>query len=405
MSRLAALALALAACGPPPPFDLRFRITQGPEESCIGDKGTPAASCADVTMLCKAYVSIRILDPNDPTAPYISVCKLLVGKQDLCSIAGVDLPQPLHPIQAQKLEVQIAVFPEGAITFDGNANPICPTDVQFTATGFPATVQCPDADPTNCPVVPAVGGRAFYHPGDTETVVNLGCSDPAQLTDPMKCGGVSRIAVTATIDDFDTEVSVSPATADGLAVAVGEPLGAELKLEPLARTVIQPIPTWGGDIDLKLMQFACLEVFEEVAQSTAALTCAQFMPPKATIDLPGIRLAKSSLDQILATLNTPQFPPQGLVVGIVLDDLGNPAPNFVVTTSDPGAHIEYLSANRRNIITGGTSSSGVFVSTDAPFGTMFTTHDSVHTGIGYGGLVANKVSIVVLQLNQPTVGN
>jgi hypothetical protein len=371
-----------------------------------------AASCSDISMVCAGVVSIRIFDRNDPPAPYVSVCEDLNGKQDLCSIAGVSLPPPAHPIQAQKLEVQMVIDPSSALTRDPFTHkPQCPTDVRFTDTGFPQPVDaCTDPE-LRCPIVPAVGGRAFYTPGDTETVVDLGCSDIHQLTDPATCGGQNRHEIKASVDDYDTEVPVSPSLADLLAVSVGEPIavgpGYVLNgARPLDRTVVQPIPAWGANVDLKLVDMACLEVHEEVAQSTTSLRCKPFVPGQTPIDITGIRLARSTLADILVAIGQPQFPDKGLVVGIVLDYLGNPAPNFIVTASDPSAHIDYLSANRRNLILGGTSTSGAWVSVDAPFKTRFSTQSGTPPQIatGFGGLVANKVTIVVLQLDQKVIG-
>jgi hypothetical protein len=120
------------------------------------------------------------------------------------------------------------------------------------------------------------------------------------------------------------------------------------------------------------------------------------------VDLTGVRLAKASLDQVLKTLGLAgTFPEKGLVLGMVLDNNGNPLSGVVVTST--AGLVEYLSADRRNILTGATSSSGIFVSRDAPFGSTFSAHGSVVQMVpsGYGGLVDGKVTIVVLQFQQP----
>ena len=57
---------------------------------------------------------------------------------------------------------------------------------------------------------------------------------------------------------------------------------------------------------------------------------------------------------------------------LLRNELGGPAENIPVTTGDPNIHIAYLSANRANIIAGATSTNGIFMSTDAPYGTIFT---------------------------------
>ena len=52
-----------------------------------------------------------------------------------------------------------------------------------------------------------------------------------------------------------------------------------------------------------------------------------------------------------AALGEPMFPDKGMVVGIVLDELGNPASNVVVM-NDTGSHISYLSSDRKMLVDG-----------------------------------------------------
>lgn len=421
--RRALVFLVLAACGKDPPFALRFRITQGDSEACFLPSGARATSCSDVTMMCDAVASIQIAPPNDPSAPYISTCKPLTGKtMDACAIAGIDLPLPTMPVPAQRLQVTIAVYPT-RWTFAGETlslptdpqtlQPECPPHLALAADGFPLELQpaCDPSitDPTDaqfCWPPPAIGGSTFYNPGDSETVVDLGCSDLTELTDPVACRGQDEIAVTGTVADFDTDVAVAPATADRLAVAIGEPQessGMTFALDPadetpLPRTVVQPIPEWGANITRTFASDACLAVLEDNPQATTAITCQPATPGR--IDITGVRLSKPTLDQILGAINQPAFPEQGLVVGIVRDDLGNPLANMTVNASS--GSVEYLSSDRTGIIAGGTSMNGIFMSTDAPFGTTFTVQSGpVRKVQKVGGLVEGKVTIVVLQFTQP----
>lgn len=220
--------------------------------------------------------------------------------------------------------------------------------------------------------------------------------------------------VTAVVDDFDTEVSVSQSIADELTVSVGEPtsMGSDYVLDPinapeLTLTGTQP-PVWSGEIDPTpaFSDVVCLEVVEDVLSATA-LTC-QLYVPGATLDITGVRLAKATLDEVLGVLGDSDVPDAGLVIGIVLDDLGNPASGYTVTSSS--GTVNYLSSDRMNLIAGGTSSSGIFVSEDTPFrqttgadvGAISTfTTSGARPAIGYGGLVEFKVTIVVLQLSPP----
>src|SRR5205823_802151 len=139
---------------------------------------------------------------------------------------------------------------------------------------------------------------------------------------------------------------------------------------PLDRTVIQPVPAWSSDVDLRLQQFACLDVLEDAAQSTASLSCVQVLPPIHMLDITGIRLQKSTLLQVLSAIHEPVFPDRGIVIGMVLDYLGAPLPGISVMTNPPTmAPLLYLDDSRSTAKGTATSNSGIFVSTDATFGT------------------------------------
>jgi len=411
MTRALLPLLVLAACGDPPPFTLKFRVTSGDVQACTTTAGSRAMTCSDVTMLCDAYVSIRIFAPSDPTAPFISACKPLVGAgKNLCSIASVDLTAPTMPTKLQDLEVDMAVYRKDQLHTGLDGNLDCPHEVAFGADGFPAPQEPCDPGATMCDPPPAIGGRAFYHPGDAETVVSLGCTNQATLEDPT-CVGKSQLAVTSTVDDFDTGVSVSPALADSLLVSIGEPAfdstlgGYTLKsADTRALTLMQqPVPAWSGNVDLQLQSSACIEVFEDGAQTTAALSCTDQIGG-SPLDVPGVRLAKPTLDAILAALGKTQFPLEGLVVGLALDYLGNPLPGVMIIPSSGSAHIKYMSADGSNFAATSTTTKGVWVSTDAPYGTTFQPFGMTMANDGFGGLVAGKVDVVIIQFKPPNTG-
>lgn len=407
----------LAACENPP-LSLRFRLTPGDSQQCFGDTGTVTTSCQDVTMGCDAYLSVRILPPDDPEAPYISVCRPLTGAQSkLCAIAGIDLPQPAMPVTEQVLEVQMAVFPASAITNDPETGePVCPR-VRFAANGLPVPVLpiCdPAPDPFACPQVPAVGGRTFYRPGDAKTVVELGCTQLEQIT--KMCEGGDRISVSATVNDFDDVVSsVDKVVADRLDVSIGEPEPREdthvlvsNESTELTRTSAT-VPTWSGLVDQKFMSTACLEVLDVGgAETTAALTCQSISNPDRDFGVAGYYLKKSTLTTIIEALGLMSFPdPGGLVVGLVLDKNLNPITNAEVTPSCAGCTIKYLSSDRTGLVTGGTSDNGIFMSLDAPYGTAFSSPAIPATTLApiLGGVVEGKVTIVIIQDKEPVVGD
>ena len=404
---------ALAACEPPP-LSLRFALTSGDSQACYSDlpDSVKTTSCADVTLICKAVLSVRIVPPNEPTLPYVSVCKPLNGAQDkLCAIAGIDLPQPTVPVPEQVLEIQMAVFPADQVPIDPLTGELPCPKVEFGATGLPMTSlpNCTDEDPGTCPKVPAVGGRAFYHPGDETTVVTLGCTDLDDQLRSASCSGANSIPTTATVTDFDSGVSVDQNIANRLTVSIGEPtpIGPDYELltqdtRELMRTSVQFPPSWARDVDLMFGSAKCLVVLEDGAQTTSSLTCAPKEPgddpsdDDPRIDMTGSRMSKATLSQLLGAIGRTTFPDAGLTIGIVLDDMNNPAAGASITATN-GATIQYVSADRSTIPIGSlsTSASGIFISQDATFGTRF----SIPMGAseGYGGRVEGKVTLVVIR--------
>lgn len=400
------LIAAIAACSNPT-FTLRFDITSGSEAACTNTSGQQVTSCDQVTMSCRAAVSIRVFSPSSPSSPYISVCKELTGQPDACSIAGVDLTTPSTPVNEQTLEVAITVYRADELTKDAQGNLQCPTGVKFDSRGFPVESIQPCTVPP-CDPTPSIGGVAFWHPGDDEVVVSLGCTDLSVLNDPS-CTGATAIPVSAAVDDFDTEVSVQPALAPHLGVSIGEPqamtVGNEIHYQlsqednPLALTVQQPVPRWEGTVSPPF-QSQCVLVREDAAATTTAVRCLPYSTTPTNVDITGIRLSKESLAQILSALHLAAFPSDGLVIGIALDPFGNPLANVQVTPSD--GNVQYLSADRSAVTGTATSANGIFVSQDAPFGSTFHATSANQSVTGFGGLLDEKVTVVILQFPPQT---
>lgn len=419
MMRALVLAALVVGCSDPT-FTLRFRVTDGPADACTkmnGSNVVPVTQCQDVPMSCAAVVSIRVFNPNTPTSPVISVCQelMMASNPTLCEIAQVSLPPPASPIEAQTLEVEILVYPKNKLSVDGNGTPICPSMVDIGIDGFPTPSLVPCLPDAPCDPTPAVGGIAFYHPGDQETVVELGCSDLTLLNDPV-CTGPAT-SVNASVIDFDTLVSVSPSLAQQLTVSVGQPTttivgqGSDqvvhntLEMGDLTQLTYVPVgnmPNWQGSVSPELND-RCTQVDESnVASRTDTVRCIKTVDSNAD-QLVGTRLSKSSLDLILTALGLASFPDSGLVIGIVLDDHGNPAGGLQVMATDGNNQpslgtIQYLSANRMSVGGTVTSNGGIFLSTDLTFGTTFSVMQSGQTAQAIGGLIDGKVTIVVLQL-------
>jgi hypothetical protein len=396
LSTLAVLAvLALGACNTPTPR-LQLAFAGPPSQAC------PSTDCAQVEMKCDAVMSIRIIDPASPASPYLSQCVRVAPQHDnMCVIAGVDLDPVKIPVH--DLEVQVALYPVAAIS----ANPInpdvlqCPAKVEYSAaTGFPVE-QAP---------APALGGHAFYHPGDTTVTVTLGCTDLAAIND--SCMASNLITVAATITDFNTRFPVmggSQGLADRLLVSIGEPRaqGSSFVLDapdthPLGRTSDGQPPSWGGEVDYSFNRYVCLEVFEVAGQSTATLRCQQ-KPSSTRLELGGVWLAKAQLDELLLALGATEFPEAGLTVGMVIDDVGRPVAGAVVSATT--GTLTYPSAAGSGFAGSGTSASGIFLSRDAGFGTVFSTGRSGQPMVeGIGGQVAGRVTVVILSVGAPPPG-
>lgn len=348
-------------------------------------------------MNCKTVMSIRIFDPADAATSYLSQCVSVSPQQDnnMCALTGVDLVS--RPIPVRDLEIQVALYPATEIPSDPTRQGelMCPAMVEYNdSTGFPVEQ----------PVTPALGGRAFYHPGDETVVVTLGCTHLDAINE--SCAAPSLFTVTATIDDFDTRIPVTggpDGLADRLWVSVGEPrvsdnmsvLGAS-DVRPLARSIDGPIPAWGGDIEYEFHKHACLEVLETAGQSTATVRCTS-VSSDPHLELHGVWMAKQRLDEILLALGTPEFPAEGLTVGMVVDGMGTPVAGAVVSAT--GSTVAYLSKQRDAFVSGATSDSGIFISRDATFGTEFSTGPDQPKLIG--GLVEGRVTIVILQSGGP----
>jgi uncharacterized membrane protein (DUF441 family) len=397
--KLALAAIALAACSDPPPLTIDYTLaTDG--QVCTGMSGGSAQSCLDVALPCDTYMSLRIVDPAEPTHAYLSVCQPVTGLKDLCSIAGIGIPAAALP--AQTLEVEVAIYPTSELVdADGDGLKDCPLDPLF-ANGLPVP-QLLDGSP-----IPAIGGAAYYHVGDVKTTVPLGCTSQDHLDG---CLALDTIEVTATAVDFDTDLTASDTLANELELFVGEPkvpangnLGefvlAPGQTTPLTRTPSQ-IPSWSAADMQAFDQFACVEVLDEsTTVITPVLTCQSAGPSSTMLDFAAARIAPATLQKLLiAATMLPGVPAIGITIGVVLDETGEPIGNAMVTSSS--GKVQYVTADGLSLVDDMTTVNGIFVSLNAGFGTTFTLDAGTHA---IGGLVDGKVTAVVLQHKMP-MGN
>lgn len=387
----AVMLLMLAACNAPAP-SLKIAFAGPPSQQC------PSTDCAGVPMNCPSVMSIRIVDPpdRDPTHPLHSQCVPLTPdhNSDMCVVASVDLIT--KPLPVRDLEVQVALYPSTAIAVDPTNNSLlCPTTVQYSAaTGFPV-----EQAPT-----PALGGNAFYHPGDQTVTVTLGCTDLDAIN--ASCAGSKVVQVAASLESFKDRFPVTDVSVvDQLEVSVGEPRAIDntFELSPNDTSLLtlqisgNGRPTWEGEASSPLTRYVCLKVRDNAAQSTATATC-KLMIADQPVDLVGELLAKDQLDALLNALVLPEFPAQGLTVGIVVDQVGDPVPGAVVTAKQHNVAYQATDTEFSGMT---TSDLGIFVSTDAPFGTEFSTEVTVggsrQSLSGIGGLINGMATIVILR--------
>jgi hypothetical protein len=400
--RLVALGLGLGlgvpACSTPTPA-IVLALSNKDDQQC------PTTDCSMLPLPCRSVMSIQVVDRDDPSKILHSQCTEVQfdTKHTMCSLGNVEL-EPATALPVTDLIVEVAVFPASMIPSDpAHPNDLqCPAHVKYSsANGFPQ-----EQSPT-----PALGGRAYYHPGDPSVNITLGCTDLMALEE--SCAISDLVSVTATVDDFETQSSV-PAGSAGIAsqlrVSVGEPhmgdSGFTLRvsdtraLDLVNSKASGGVPIWQGDVDLQLHDYVCVDVVEAVAQTTAVLRCRP-MGPSSRVEASGMWISRAEVQRILtalAPLSAPplKFPDEGLTIGVVVDQAALGVPGMVVTSA--AGNVRYLTGGGVLSATS-TSSTGIFVAPDAPFGTVFSTSGPGRpTTTGVGGNVAGKLTVVVLQV-------
>jgi hypothetical protein len=411
MRPLILAALVFAGCGPSgDPLVIKYVFSQGPEQAC------GVTDCNDMPMNCDSVASLRISDPDNPMRVYVEECQAIPNDgrtHTLCNLNQTPFDLTTE-FPTDLVKVELAVYPRAELEVDGVIT--CP-QLAFTASGFAA--------PGNSPR-PALAGLGYADGYDKEIVITLGCNDTV-LIDTPECRNENAIDISSSVIDFDTSVSVGPTLAQDLTVRVGEPELQDLAwIFDVTSTVELPLitttpePNWhADDLDLELVNFACIQVLEVAPRSTPALTCRELpesIPP--ALDLPGVRVNGSTLTQVLDALCAAQVPPcvngdfpgQGLVLGVVVDFTGSAVAGATVTNS-AGGEVKYLSSNLNSITGTSTSASGVFVSTDATFDApgggpnlwSALAPPLVTRTASIGGLVKNRLTVIVIQLDLETM--
>lgn len=396
--------LAVAACETPVPT-LQITFAGPPSQEC------PSTECDDIQMLCPAAMSIRIVDPDDSSKEYHWQCGELTPtpKADICPVFRVDLKPALLPVK--RLEAQVALYPMAILPRDATGGYLrdeagelaCPRNVSYSAIGFPV-----EQAPT-----PALGGRGYYKPGDSEVTVTLGCTDLSAIN--QSCAPENPVSVSATVEDFNTGIPVgtSSSLAARLRVAVGEPREQGgiyvLNAVDVYDLNVQgdgAVARWSRVVDLALNKHVCIEVIDENAQTPTTVRCSSVVAGKALDDLHGVWISRDNVRRLLEAVadqasGFPDLPDRGLTIGVVVDELYNPLPDFTVMSST--GEVRYLSPDGK-VLGNATSESGMFMSDDAVFGTTFVAHGNklLQTNVGIGGLIDGKLTVVILVVAPPS---
>ncbi len=384
-----ALVAVVAGCGP---ADDSFRLQLGWRDDQLCPARAPEAErrCASIPMTCDAKARIRVVDAVDPDRPYYTECFDLPAGGDACKLGELQIPR--SEIPNTMVKVQIAVWAADALQ---------PGDVDER--GCPATAEFVNGVPKLQNPLPAIGGEAYFDVGHDRTAeVELGCPSTASLDCPD-----TSVTVVATLYDFDV-VRQTARDVPRLTVKLGVPIDQgdgvrtinNAQLVELTPTAGEE-PTWRLRLDQRPEGVQCLWVLYQAPQSTASLTC--FEPVVDTggvIHARGFVVKPTDVTGVLRSMSLPFFPPEGLVVGLVVDDVNLQVEGAVVTP-DPPTSLHYPSPLFPPLERDRTSALGMFVSRDTPFDAAWSAIDargSTDDGTARGGLVAEHVSVVLVRL-------
>jgi hypothetical protein len=365
-----------------------------------GSMPCPAATCASMELLCDATVSVRIIDAEDPTRIYVDRCLPLDAAGDLCGLGALPIGGDQLPTTA--VRVQVSIWPRDAV---GDQ---CPANVSYDLQGLPQLLGN----------TPAIGGEQLTRLGDRDVDLALACPNIDALASEVCLAG-RPVRVTAGVDDFAQGRSVDRATAAYLILSAGEPAetpiegGTQWELVPTALSQLVPDtggrgdPAWTGVLDPAVEDVICLEVLHRT-EGTPTATCRTMPSAVRSLDLSGGYVSPALRGRVLTALGLPALPPEGLVVGRVVDRNGAPVPGVSVSAA-PAATAVYISDDGARIdatITE-TSASGLFVSDDAGPGTTWSVGGSSPAPVpasppAIGGRIRGHLTVVELVLGEPS---
>jgi hypothetical protein len=393
MTRLAAIVVASvvgAACTPDSvPFEIEFRL----DEECGGSR------CEQIMTRCDAAIGLQIVDAASGEL-YVDQCTVVEGGTQLCDLLDeFEIDPELLP--NRMIRIELAIWP----LEEEEVEDRCP-EIVFTAGGEYQSGQ----------PAPAIAGRGYFEVGSNDVApLTLGCVYK-ELLDAAECRTDTTPHISTLVIDFDNRLPVPSTFSTRLEVSVAEPTFNQVTEEwsinqgdlvDLMVTALLPDLRWETDYPFNFAKTACLQVLSNDIGAAATIRCYPASPTDLTgnlLDAEGTFLEEGTLDKIQQALGGGPLPMEGLVVGQVLDMNGNPAEGATVSPSF--GTVQYLSPDLT--ATDGltaTSSSGAFVSTDAPFeGESGETNfwnanrlDEFTPDEVIGGRVNDKVTIVILK--------
>jgi len=399
---LALAVLAAAGCQKAPedlgPFAITFAFDDRDGSTC------PSQACEDYGLRCGATLGIRILDVSDDGRIVADACVDVAPAATLCGLGNVTSPTFFN-IPPDRLRIEVAAWRPEVLEADAELDGDCPDGKLFDVRGVPLETFQPR---------PAFAGAAYFDAGSDVDValVPLSCTEPDQL-DQEECGLIDTTPIRVTADDIETALDITTEQAQNLTVGLAEPRaapdgdGGTVYIIDSSNTIpltpeAGPIPSFSGQTD-QSFDDVCSVLLELTPQSTASVTCRPLADDPEEIDVRGVLVSVDTLDQVLAAMGAGSFPPEGLVVGRVVDHTGAPLSNVRVMPS--AGSVEYLSADRSTLIGNDTSADGLFIAREVPFGSTWT---AVHSGDGRredgtirGGLVEGKVTALLIRMQPP----
>jgi hypothetical protein len=394
----ATVAAALAACGDESD-PIRLHLSWRTE----GSLACPADTCSALELHCDAMVSVRVVDASDSSKVYVDRCLPLAAAPDLCGLRDLPLASD-DRIPHRAVRVEVSIWPRAQIGDE------CPTTVEYDVRGLPQSRA----------MQPAIGGAQLVLAGQAPQVeVALACPNALALTDEACLADQPR-RVTGTIEDFARRSSVPASIAEYLIVSAGPPVErivqgsdtSQWELRPADLELLEPdatssiAPLWTGSVPRELTDTICLEALHRTEGGPTA-TCRAVPTTARALDLHGAYVPPTLRKDILAALGLDTVPPEGLVLGRVVDGNGAPIEGIKVVPS-PMASTVYIDGTGNHIDAASTetSPSGMWVSIDAAPRTLWSVDGPLPSPVtpsAIGGRIAGHLTIVELVIGAPAM--